>query len=124
MRVLLVDDQPRFREALVDLIETEDGFDLAGEAADGLEALAFLERESPSAVDLVVTDIHMPRLDGVGLTRAIKARWPELPVVGLTATGDPALFDDMRQAGAADVIPKLAEPDDLCARLHAARATA
>ncbi|MCA2981069.1 MAG: response regulator, partial [Myxococcaceae bacterium] len=83
-RVLVVDDSPLTRGLLVALLESV-GYEVA-EAADGADALARMERE---AVDLVVTDLEMPRVDGLELTRRLKAApaLQHLPVVIVTTRG-------------------------------------
>jgi two-component system, LytTR family, response regulator len=64
LRVLLVDDEPLVREGVRDFLEGEPGVTIAGEAANGLEALRFL---SEHRVDLLLLDIQMPELDGLGV---------------------------------------------------------
>jgi DNA-binding NarL/FixJ family response regulator len=77
-RLLIADDRARTRRALRAVLATRAGFELIGEAADGEEALAAVERLRP---DIIILDIRMPRLDGVTATRQIKARWPHIRVV-------------------------------------------
>lgn len=57
------------------------------EAADGVDALAYLVSAGP--VDLLITDINMPRMDGLVLAREAKARWPELPVLLVSGRPQP-----------------------------------
>ncbi|MBI2198583.1 MAG: response regulator, partial [Candidatus Rokubacteria bacterium] len=96
-RVLLIDDQPEVRAGLADLL-TADGHAVI-EAGDGPEALARLN--AGEWVDLVLTDLGMPGMTGWDVARAIKARWPWLPVGLVTgwtseveaASADHALVD-------------------------------
>jgi len=96
-RVLLIDDQPEVRAGLADLL-TADGHAVI-EAGDGPEALARLD--AGEWVDLVLTDLGMPGMTGWDVARAIKARWPGLPVGLVTgwtneveaASADHALVD-------------------------------
>jgi two-component system LytT family response regulator len=67
IRVLIVDDEPLARRGIRQLLETHDGFVVAGEARNGREALRSLESLSP---DLVFLDIQMPGLDGFGVLRS------------------------------------------------------
>ncbi len=64
VRVLLVDDEPIAREWLRELVDAEDGFVVCGEAGNGRDALASIQRERP---DVVLLDIQMPELDGFGV---------------------------------------------------------
>ncbi|MFN7145747.1 MAG: response regulator [Myxococcota bacterium] len=94
-RILLVDDEPFVRPVLVEMLECL-GYDVL-EAVDGVHALEMLEAH---AVDLVLSDIRMPRLDGVALARQIGARWPGLLVLLMTGHG-PGV-----DTGAWPVLPK------------------
>src|SRR5581483_7576676 len=81
IRLLIADDRPRTRRALRALLATHARFVVIGEAADGEEAVASVERLRP---DLVLLDVWMPRLDGIAATARIKARWPAVRVVVLS----------------------------------------
>lgn len=97
IRVLIVDDQRLMREGLRTLLELEPDMQVAGEAEDGLAALACYEREQPA---VVLMDIRMPRLDGVEATRRILSRWPGARVIILTTfDDDQSVFEGLR-AGA------------------------
>ena len=82
--ILVVDDEPDVREALVELLDGEGHVTVP--AGDGAEALAILE--SAPLPDLVITDLGMPGMTGCELVRVIKARWPKLPVGIVTGWGD------------------------------------
>ena len=79
LQVLLVDDEPFILQGLAMLIDWEkEGFTLAGTAANGLEAIAFLEK---TQVDLIIADIKMPAMTGIELLEKIRAEhnMPERP---------------------------------------------
>src|SRR2546429_8875172 len=80
VRCLVVADEPRLRRVLVRLLEGE-GFTCA-EAGSGVEALEMLHHEQ---VPLVISDLRMPQMDGVGLLREIIAKWPDTAVIVVTA---------------------------------------
>ncbi|MGP9844119.1 response regulator [Brachybacterium sp. 107] len=109
IRVLLVDDQDLVRLGLRTLLETEDGFEVAGEAADGLAAVAEAVRAVP---DVVLMDIRMPGIDGIEATRRIVAR-PELAAVRVivltTFERDEHVFEALH-AGAAGFLLKDTPP--------------
>ena len=99
MRVLLVDDEPLQRLLLMRALEPL-GVEVS-EARNGREALD-LFKEKP--YHLVLTDLHMPLMDGLELTRAIKAQDPLLPVILLTADGEKEVRLKGLQAGADDFL--------------------
>jgi YesN/AraC family two-component response regulator len=80
-RVLIVDDSAHAREGLRALLRTWPEFEIAGEAANGLDALRLVAECLP---DVVLIDLQMPGLDGVQATRLIKQQWPA--VIGIVLT--------------------------------------
>jgi DNA-binding NarL/FixJ family response regulator len=103
IRMLIVDDQRLMREGLRTLLELEQGFVIAGEAADGEAALEAFARLRP---DVVLMDIRMPGMDGIEATRRICAQWPEARVIILTTFDDDAnVFEGLR-AGAVGYLLK------------------
>lgn len=85
VRVLLVDDQALFREALATLLATHDGIDVVGEAGNGDEALRSAAALTP---DVVLMDLRMPVLDGVAATRRLRVEQPGTRVIALTTFDD------------------------------------
>ena len=85
VRVLLVDDQALFREALATLLATRDDIDVVGEAGNGDEALS---RAAELIPDVVLMDLRMPVLDGVAATRRLRLELPGVRVIALTTFDD------------------------------------
>jgi DNA-binding NarL/FixJ family response regulator len=116
IRVLIVDDQDLIRFGLRTLLENEDGLAYAGEAADGLAAVAEATRTKP---DVVLMDIRMPGIDGIEATRRIVAS-PELDdtriIVLTTFELDEYVFDALRH-GASGFLLKDTKPDELVAAI-------
>ncbi len=110
IRVLLVDDQSLVRSGFRMLIEAEDDMEVAGEAADGAQALQVLAQR---AVDVVLMDIRMPVLDGVQTTRRIvEAGLPARVLVLTTFDLDEYVFAALK-AGASGFLLKDARPAEL-----------
>lgn len=108
-RVLVVDDSPVDRRLAGRLIEKLGDMEVFY-AEDGLAALEAVEAHLP---DVVVTDMQMPRLDGFGLVEALKAQYPLIPVILMTAAGSEAVAVRALQVGAASYVPKTALAEDL-----------
>jgi two-component system, chemotaxis family, chemotaxis protein CheY len=109
-KVLAVDDSASMRQMLAHTLRAG-GYEVV-EAVDGADAL---ERLQGARVDAVITDQNMPRMDGVALTRALRAdaRWRSLPVLILTTESDEALRRAGRDAGATGWLGKPFEPTRL-----------
>jgi DNA-binding NarL/FixJ family response regulator len=116
IRVLVVDDHSVVREGMARLLATAPDIELVGCAADGNEALHLVLRDRP---DLVVMDIGMPVLDGVGATRLITGHDPGVRVLLLTASAD-SRIDEAMQAGACGFVLKDADVDEVLDAVRAA----
>jgi DNA-binding NarL/FixJ family response regulator len=115
--VLLVDDQRLLREGLRTLLELHADLRVVGEAGDGLEAEALVERLRPR---VVLMDLRMPRRDGVEATRRITTRWPQVQVLVLTTFDDDELVFRSIEAGASGYLLKDVGSDALAEAIRAA----
>lgn len=119
IRVLVVDDHAVVREGLRTFLELQDGIDVVGEAGDGEAGVREAERLLP---DVVLMDLVMPRLDGLGAMRELRRRLPATRVVVLTSyAGDEQILPAI-QAGAAGYLLKDADPKELARAVRAAHA--
>jgi ActR/RegA family two-component response regulator len=100
-RILVVDDEPSARSGMEKLLQQE-GY-IVNVAADGPNALA-IAAESPP--DVVVTDLKMPKMDGVALLTKLREQDRDLPVIVVTAFGDVGSAVNAMRAGAADYLTK------------------
>ena len=119
LRILIADDHPVVRGGLRALIDSLDGLEVAGEAADGEEAVREAQLLRP---DVVLMDVRMPGLGGVDATRRIRAAVPETAVLMLTMYDDDATVLTAMQAGARGYLLKGAEQDEIVAAIHAVAA--
>ncbi|SFL83146.1 Two-component response regulator, YesN/AraC family, consists of REC and AraC-type DNA-binding domains [Paenibacillus sp. 1_12] len=120
MKVLVVDDEPIIRQVLKTMIRWEEhGFQWGGEACDGKEAWDRLE---DGGIDLVVTDILMPRMDGLELVRKMKQSESDVAVIVLSCLDDFTYVKEAMKLGACDYILKpTMEPEQLVTILKEAR---
>ena len=110
IRVLLADDHALFRTALATLFREAPDFEVVGEAADGLAAIAHAAALRP---DVILMDLRMPHVDGPAATRRILATRPDAKIVMLTASGDEDGIVDAVQSGAQGYLLKTIEPPAL-----------
>lgn len=117
IRVVLADDQVLVRAGFRLLLDTEDGFEVCGEAANGTEAIQLAREQRP---DVVVMDVRMPGLDGLAATRQITADpdLAEIKVLVLTTFDvDEYVFEALR-SGASGFLLKDTEPVELLRALR------
>jgi DNA-binding NarL/FixJ family response regulator len=117
IRVLLVDDHAMVRRGLRGFLELLDDIEIVGEAGNGREAVEATGRLRP---DVVLMDLMMPELDGVGAIEAIRATYPDVEIVALTSFVEEARVTAALEAGASGFILKDAEADDVAAAIRAA----
>jgi DNA-binding NarL/FixJ family response regulator len=117
IKILLVDDQPLFREGLCTLLSVHPDFEVVGEAANGAEAI----RLARSLLPLVVLmDLQMPVLDGVAATRRLHEEQPECRVIVLTTFDEDELVFDGVRAGAVGYLLKDAPSEKLAEAIRVA----
>jgi DNA-binding NarL/FixJ family response regulator len=103
IRLLLVDDQALLRQGLASLLGAEQEFEVVGQSSNGMEAVAMAEALRP---DVILMDIRMPVLDGIGATRQIHERFPNMKILVLTTFDDEEYIVQVMDAGAAGYLLK------------------
>ncbi|HYZ80893.1 MAG TPA: response regulator transcription factor [Solirubrobacteraceae bacterium] len=117
IRVLIVDDHAVVREGLRTFLELQDGIEVVGEAADGEQAVA---QATALAPDVILMDLVMPRLDGIGAMRALREGDSPSRVIVLTSFLDDERLMPALQAGAAGYLLKDVEPAELARAVRSA----
>jgi two-component system chemotaxis response regulator CheY len=109
MHALVIDDDSRLRQVLARLLRVG-GFASVDEAADGQEALQALQKRP---ADLIVTDFHMPRMDGLALVRHLRSAGDHTPIIMLSGHGQPQQIVAAIKAGVNNYLPKPINPEVL-----------
>lgn len=112
---LVVDDEPRLRQLLVHLMRN-DGF-TCHEASNGIEAIEVLQR---SPIALILSDLRMPRMDGIELLKQVRTRWPDTAMVLITAVADVEVGVSCLATGAMDYLTKPFHLEEVRARVRQA----
>ena len=110
IRILIADDHAVVREGTRQFLEREDDLEVVGEAADGEEAIRLVGSLSP---DVAIMDISMPNIDGIEATRQIKAKYPKVAVLILSAYDDDQFVFSLLEAGAAGYLLKSVRGNEL-----------
>ncbi len=117
IRVILADDEAMVRAGLRLVLETEPDIHVVGEASDGVEAVAEAARLRP---DVVLIDVHMPRLDGLSAAHQLLDIDPDIKVVVLTTFNDNAYVREALRLGASGFLLKVAPPERLAEAVRVA----
>lgn len=106
-KVLIVDDAAFMRMMIKDILE-KNGFEVVGEANNGIKAVELFKKESP---DVVTMDITMPDMDGIEAVKKIREIDPKAKIIMCSAMGQQTMVMDAIKAGARDFIVKPFQPD-------------
>ena len=117
IKILLVDDQPLFREGLRTLLSVHPDFQVVGEAANGEEAIKLARSLLPL---VVLMDLQMPVVDGVAATRRLREEQPDCRVIVLTTFDDDEMVFDGLRAGAVGYLLKDAPSEKLAEAIRVA----
>ncbi len=108
-RVLIADDHPHARQAIIEILEEESLFTIIGQAKNGKEAIQLCEEHLP---DILLIDIEMPIMDGLTATKIIKEKYPFIKVIILSVSDNVGDLFTAIQYGAQGYLLKNMEPDD------------
>jgi DNA-binding NarL/FixJ family response regulator len=116
IRVLIAEDERLTREALAQLLALEDDIEIVGQAADGEQALKLARHYTP---DVLLTDINMPKMNGIELTQKVKQELPKVGIVVLTIYHDDSNVFQAIKAGALGYVLKDSPLEETVAAIRA-----
>lgn len=116
IRIVIAEDERLTRDALARLLSLEGDIEVVGRAADGEQALALVRERTP---DVLLTDINMPRLNGIELTHLVKQATPSVAICILTIYHDDAHVFEAIKAGATGYVLKDSPIEETVAAIHA-----
>ncbi|MEH7130299.1 response regulator transcription factor [Neobacillus drentensis] len=108
-RILIADDHPHARLAIIEMLEGDSLFSIVGQATNGKEAIEFCEKLLP---DILLIDINMPLLNGLEATKIIKGKFPYIKVIILSVSDHIEDLFTAIQYGAQGYLLKNMDPDD------------
>jgi len=110
IKILLADDHKIVREGIANILKEHPGFMVVAQAENGMEAVEKAEIFLP---DVIVMDINMPKMNGIEATRLIKVKFPQIHIIGLSLQDENDVAESMKKAGAATLLNKAGDPQDL-----------
>ncbi len=116
VKIVLVDDHKLFLNGLESILKNELGIDVIGTATNGLELLELMERHSPQ---IILTDIRMPIMDGIAITKLFQKKYPRTSIIALSMFDQEDDVVEMLDAGAKGYVIKNAEKRELVEAIHA-----
>jgi DNA-binding NarL/FixJ family response regulator len=117
VRILLADDHQIMREGLKSLFDKHPSIDVVAEAENGIQTLEIARRDKP---DVIVMDIAMPDINGIEVTRQIKAELADIKIIALSMHSDRRFVSEILKAGASAYVLKQAAFEDLEKAIKAA----
>lgn len=116
IKIIIADDHKIFIDGLKSILSKKIGITVIGEANNGLEIIKLLEKDYRP--DIVITDIRMPIIDGISLTKILSKEYPNIPVLALSMYDQSSDIIEMLEAGAKGYLTKAVEINELIQAIH------
>ncbi len=116
IKIIIADDHKIFIDGLKSILSKKIGITIVGEAKNGLEIIKLLEKGCQP--DIIITDIRMPIIDGIALTKILTKEYPNIPVLALSMYDQSADVIEMLDAGAKGYLTKDIEIEEFIKAIH------
>ena len=116
IRILIVDDQNFTRQALQAILESEQDFEIVGQANNGVQAFEFMDEVCP---DILIVDLEMPEMNGLTLTKIVRQRFPDTKVIILSGNDDDKNINAAVEAGARGYLLKTTSAQEIVDTIRA-----
>ena len=110
IRVIVADDHEIFRDGFRALLKKQQDIELVAEAEDGKELVELVNKFKP---DVIITDVKMPKSDGIEATRILEEKYPGIGIIALSMFDEEGLIVDMLEAGAKGLLKNAAKHESL-----------
>lgn len=117
IKIIIADDHQMFIDGIKSILSREIGVDIVGEANNGMQLIKLVE--SKKDIDVVLTDIRMPVMDGIAATRTLSLKFPQIPVLALSMYNQGIDVQEMLDAGAKGYIVKNAGKQEMIKAIYA-----
>lgn len=116
--LIIVDDHAMFLDGLQSVFESIPEYNIVQTGTDGTEILKYIENNKTQKIDLVITDITMPKLDGIALNKAIKNKKKEIKTLIVSMHADIKMIDILINDDVDGYVPKNAKKEELCSAIE------
>lgn len=111
--IIIVDDHKMFLDGLLSILKSEKDYNILLTARNGENIVKYLEINPDDKIDLIITDITMPELDGISLNKIVKERRSTIKTLVVSMHNDPAMIDTLIENNVDGFVPKNAEKEEL-----------
>ena len=116
--LIIADDHKMFLDGLISILESENDLNIVLTAKSGVNVIKYIDINKDDKIDLVITDISMPDLDGIALNKMIKDKNPQIKTLVVSMHNESEKIDDLIENNVDGYVPKNAEKAELLTAIH------
>lgn len=116
--LIIADDHKMFLDGLISILESENDLNIVLTAKNGVNVIKYIDINKDDKIDLVITDISMPDLDGIALNKMIKDKNPQIKTLVVSMHNESEKIDELIENNVDGYVPKNAEKAELLTAIH------